>query len=221
MSERTKQNDVSILYSFYVVGKRTHTCPFLGAFARLRKASVSFFVSVRTSAWTTRLPLDTFSWCVMFEYFSKVWPLNWIFILIWPEYRILYMKNNVHFLYLAQFFLEWEIFQTKLVEKIKTHILCPIRGNMGKYFRAGRTGDCNMSHAHCMQDTKGYKHTLRTCNTAFSTAMMVARTRLNVTLYVSCLSCLLISSLHFCPDSFLLFCIRSFPLKVCHPFFLF
>jgi len=22
-----------------------------------------------------------------------------------------------------------------------------------------------MAHAHCMQDTKGYKHTLRTCNT--------------------------------------------------------
>jgi hypothetical protein len=26
--------------------------------------------------------------------------------------------------YLAEFFLEWEIFQTKLVEVIKTHILC-------------------------------------------------------------------------------------------------
>jgi len=26
--------------------------------------------------------------------------------------------------YLAEFFLEWEIFQTKVVEKIKTHILC-------------------------------------------------------------------------------------------------
>jgi hypothetical protein len=26
----------------------------------------------------------------------------------------------------AQFFLEWEMFETKVVEKIKTHILCPI-----------------------------------------------------------------------------------------------
>ena len=35
------------------------------------------------------------------------------------------MKTCVHFLsYLAQFFLEWEMFQTKVVEKIKTHILC-------------------------------------------------------------------------------------------------
>jgi len=32
------------------------------------------------------------------------------------------MKTDVHFWsYLAQFFLEWEMFQTKVVEKIKTH----------------------------------------------------------------------------------------------------
>jgi len=34
------------------------------------------------------------------------------------------MQTNILFLsYLAQFFLEWEMFQTKLVEKIKTHFL--------------------------------------------------------------------------------------------------
>jgi hypothetical protein len=38
--------------------------------------------------------------------------------------RVLYMKTNVHFwLYLAYFFLEWEMFQTKVVMKIKTRIL--------------------------------------------------------------------------------------------------
>ena len=32
------------------------------------------------------------------------------------------MKTYVHFLsYLAHFFLEWEMFQTKAVEKIKAH----------------------------------------------------------------------------------------------------
>jgi len=37
------------------------------------------------------------------------------------------MKANLYFwLYLAQFFLEWEIFQARSVEKIKTHILCSI-----------------------------------------------------------------------------------------------
>jgi len=37
------------------------------------------------------------------------------------------MTANIHFLsYLAQFFLEREMFQTKVVEKIKTHILCSV-----------------------------------------------------------------------------------------------
>ena len=36
------------------------------------------------------------------------------------------MKTNVHFLYLSQFFLEWEKFQTKVAEKIKTHFLYSI-----------------------------------------------------------------------------------------------
>ena len=30
------------------------------------------------------------------------------------------MKINIHLLYLAHFFLEWEIFQADAVEKIKT-----------------------------------------------------------------------------------------------------
>jgi hypothetical protein len=37
------------------------------------------------------------------------------------------MKTSIHFLsHLTRFFLEWEMFQTKFVEKIKTHILCSI-----------------------------------------------------------------------------------------------
>ena len=37
------------------------------------------------------------------------------------------MKTNTHFWsYLAQFLLEWKMFQMKLVEKIKTHILCSV-----------------------------------------------------------------------------------------------
>ena len=37
------------------------------------------------------------------------------------------MQTDTHFWpYLAQFFLEWEMFQTKVVQKIKTHILCSV-----------------------------------------------------------------------------------------------
>jgi hypothetical protein len=34
------------------------------------------------------------------------------------------MRTNIHFLsYPAQFFLEWEMFQTNAVDKIKTHLV--------------------------------------------------------------------------------------------------
>jgi len=37
------------------------------------------------------------------------------------------MKTNIHFLsYLGQLFLEWEMFQAEVVEKIETHILCSV-----------------------------------------------------------------------------------------------
>ena len=58
------------------------------------------------------------------------------------------METNIHFWsYLAQPFLEWEMFQTKVVQKIKTHILCSITfffrksycfwDNVEKYCRGG------------------------------------------------------------------------------------
>jgi hypothetical protein len=37
------------------------------------------------------------------------------------------MKTNIHFAsYLAHFCLEWEMFQTKVAEKIKIHVSCSI-----------------------------------------------------------------------------------------------
>ena len=63
------------------------------------------------------------------------------------------MKTCVYLLsYLAQFFLEWEIFQTEVVEKIKTHILypttlsfflksCRLWDNVEKYGSAGHATD--------------------------------------------------------------------------------
>ena len=54
------------------------------------------------------------------------------------------------------------MFQTKAVEKIKTHILCSVMflrkscrlgENEEKYRRAGQGTDYNVAHAHCMMDT--------------------------------------------------------------------
>jgi hypothetical protein len=64
------------------------------------------------------------------------------------------MKTYVHlWQYLAEFFLEWEMFETKVVEKIKTHILCSIMffqkscrlwDNVEKYGRARQATDDNI-----------------------------------------------------------------------------
>jgi len=167
---------------------------FLGAFAKLRKTTISF-MSVRLSAWKSRLPLDRFSRKLIWI-FGKTRE-NSSFIKIWQEYRVLCVKTNVHFWsYLAQFFLEWNMFQTKSAEGIKTRNLRSItfffenravdKITWKKYCRLGQ------AHAHCMLDNLGYKHTHTICNTyCFSTATMVAQKRLNVTLFVHFLSCFL------------------------------
>ena len=80
------------------------------------------------------------------------------------------MKTFAHlWQYLGEFFLNWEMFQTKFVEKIKTHILCSVAfffrkscrlwENVEKY---GRDRDHkwrhNMAHMRCMMDKQGYMH---------------------------------------------------------------
>jgi len=73
------------------------------------------------------------------------------------------MRTDIYFWsYLVQFFLEWEIFLTNVVQEIKTHILCSVPfyenpvvlwDNVEKYSRARQATDDNMAPAHCMPDT--------------------------------------------------------------------
>jgi hypothetical protein len=91
------------------------------------------------------------------------------------------------------------MFQTQFVEKFKTHILCSVNFSqialfmryVGKklYSRAGprwQYGACALHAGYLRLKI----HTVKLCNTCcFSTATMVARTRLNSTLYVICLYC--------------------------------
>jgi hypothetical protein len=75
------------------------------------------------------------------------------------------MKTNAHlWSYLVQFFLEWEMFQTKGSQKIKTHFMLnnitpPPRNswrlwvNVEKYGRDRRAVYDKMAHVHCMLET--------------------------------------------------------------------
>ena len=59
--------------------------------------------------------------------------INFNLVRIWGAQTVFYGKKNLHFRsYLAQFFLQWEMFQTKVVEKIKTQVLCSVTFSPGK-----------------------------------------------------------------------------------------
>jgi hypothetical protein len=69
------------------------------------------------------------------------------------------MKFSHLWRYLAELFLEWEMFQIKVVEKIKIHILCSatlsrksyrLWDNVGKCGEARDASDDNMTQAHCV-----------------------------------------------------------------------
>jgi hypothetical protein len=104
------------------------------------------------------------------------------------------MKTYVRlWLYLAGFFLEWEMFQTN-VEKIKTQRLSsiPFFQNVEKYGTARQATDDNIIRRMRIACwiTKA-TDTLGMCNTyCFCAATIVSPARLNITLYVHCLSCL-------------------------------
>ena len=127
---------------------------------------------------------------------------------------VLHMKPDVRFSsYLVHFLLEWEMFQTKLVHKIKTHILCSIIffffENRAVYvIMWGKRGKVRQVTDETIQRMRIATWILQATNThseycnisRFPTTTMVARTRLKVTLYVhwlycSCRACLSFSIL--------------------------
>jgi hypothetical protein len=85
------------------------------------------FMSVCLSEWNSCAPIGQI--LIKFDIwaFSKIRRKRSSFTKIRQERRVLYMKTSSRlWQYLAKLFLEWEIFQIKVVEKIKTHILCSI-----------------------------------------------------------------------------------------------
>ena len=107
------------------------------------------------------------------------------------------MKISIHYLsYLTQFFLEWELVQTKVVGRVKIQILfyfiffnsCCLWDNMQKHYRAGQATWHGTRDFACLIPKA--TNTLRICNIySFYTATMVAWTHLSVILHVHCLSC--------------------------------
>jgi hypothetical protein len=103
--------------------------------------------------------------------------------------------------YLAEFFLEWEIFEMKVLEKTKTDVLCSISfsnkscrfwDNVENYIGIRETTEKNILRMRFADWIPKAKNTLRIYNTlCFSTAKTFTRKSLSIMLYVFCLSCVL------------------------------
>jgi hypothetical protein len=109
------------------------------------------------------------------------------------------MKTDVHLWYLAALFLERELWQTKIVEKINTHIFCSITppppricswrlGALGVEYGRGRQSTVDIIWClrfACRTTKQKYTHALIIFNTyCFPTVTMVMRKRPNVPLCV-------------------------------------
>jgi hypothetical protein len=174
--------------------------PLLGRFTKLRKAVVSFVVYICLSAHMVQLGshgTDFHESLNLFENLSRK------FKFLYSITRITGAVHKDQYIFLIIFlsipFLEWKMFQTKVVEKIKPHILCSVTfsddrahlwDNMTKCGRARRTTDGYKAHALWMVDIYGYGHTLRVFKTyCFSKQWLHEHVSI-LRLYLHCLSCL-------------------------------
>jgi hypothetical protein len=74
-----------------------------GAFAELRKATMTFVMSICLSvrpsahspAWNSSATLEEFSWYLAFKYFSKICQWNSVFIKICCTWRPMYIFDNI------------------------------------------------------------------------------------------------------------------------------
>jgi hypothetical protein len=88
--------------------------------SKIVKTSISLIISVCVSTWNNSA--HTGQIFTKFEYFPKICQENASFTKIWQEQQVLYTKTELHFLWIS-FLLRMKMFQTKVVEKIKTHVL--------------------------------------------------------------------------------------------------
>ena len=147
------------------------------------------------------IPLNVFSWNLIFENFSKIcrrissfkWNLTRISGTLHADLCTFYDKIGLNFLILRNFSdccgenqnTHFIIFSNFLPEKVVTFVR-----QCGKMLHI-RTGHRwhNAAHSLCMLDNKGYKHTVKMCDTyCFPTANIVTLTRHNIIVYFHCLS---------------------------------
>jgi len=120
---------------------------------------------------------------------TEIYIIQWIYVIKW----IYYMNPSVHlWQYLVEFFLEREMFQTRFVKKITTHVLCSETFSLKSYrisddvenlwySQTDHSNNTTLRMRFASSVTKD-KRTLRIYNHhCFSTGTTDMRTRLFVT----------------------------------------
>jgi len=119
-------------------------------------------LSVRPSAWNNSAPTGQIFMKYGYEYFSKICQENASYWNRRRTTRTVHEDQNTRVLsYLAHCYLEWVMFQTKVVEKIKTHILCSVTPlfffrkscRLWNMWKNIILPDRPHNMAHCMMDT--------------------------------------------------------------------
>jgi len=148
-------------------------CTLLVVFAKLLKATISFVMSVRMSAWNNSVFTGRNYMNILLMFFRK--SVEKIPITLNYDMNPMYFKyrTSIHFWSLVpHFFLERNI-SGSAVDVIKTHILyaaqflqssCHLWDTAGYYWSAGEFTDNIIYHAHCMRNNSGETNTLRKCN---------------------------------------------------------
>jgi hypothetical protein len=173
---------------------------FLSAFEKLRKATISFVMSVRLSAWNSAPTGRIFIKFDIWWFFGNM-PRKFKFQ--WNRSRIkgtLHEDQYAFFIISRSFLLRMKNVSDKScggnqnTHFVFSNFFFPRKScrlwDVEKYCRAGKAtwqyGACELHAGFLWLQI----HTLRLWNTQYSsTTIMVARTRLTVTLYAHCLSC--------------------------------
>jgi hypothetical protein len=161
-----KSPGVSLINNYNCVTSILMRSTLFRPFAKLRKATISFVMSVRPHG-KTRLPPKGFSWNLILECFSKNCREN----PNWNRTRTTCSLGEDQYTFLIT--CRWILLRMRNAsdkscrENQTTHVVignfffksCRLWDNAEKSCRAGQATDDNMANAHCMSDNKGYTHT--------------------------------------------------------------
>jgi len=132
---------------------------FLGEFAKLWKGTIaSSCLSARPHG-TARIPLYAFSWKFAIPLFFEK-SFEKVHVCLESNKNNRYFTRRPRYVCLAEFIVEWEMFQAKVVEKIKTHFVSSNSfTEICAVYETGHRWKYNMAHARWITQASDIQNT--------------------------------------------------------------